>query len=181
MNTKAKEFRAKRLGRKKRPFTAGVDSLSASSERRRRHSNQSQPDPERQPALDERVPALLLDAISSVQAVIASASMRLPYGEVRQSTAVSEEQKRQLTHAIREVAEKYPAFFTQNKAAIDFSVAWAAVHAAHFDNLFALTDRTNTGEEPCCSRGDALLAGLLVLGPLLIFAVVSIVHHLRRV
>lgn len=129
--------------------------------------------------LDERVPALLLDAMSSVNAAITSAITSLPYTEARLAAATDDGEKCELTHAIQEVAEKHPKFFKQNRAPIEFGVAWAAVHAKHFDNLLARGD--GTVEELACSPLQAFLLMAVILAPLLIFAFVSITQHARRV
>lgn len=146
--------------------------------KRRVAQRSSQPRQE-QIVLDERVPGLLLDAISSVNAATASAIMGLPYSEARQAAAPNEEEKRELTCAVREVAEKHPEFFKQNKVAIEFGVAWAAVHAKHFDNL--LTRCSDTLEESACLPLQVLVLVAVVLAPLLILVVVAIAQDARRV
>ena len=179
MNSNATNVHTRRPPRKKKALADDPSSLRGSGSTKCPHPPQSHTSS--QPVLDQRVPELLLDAISSVKAAIVSASARLPYGEARQAMAVDEQEQQELTRALREAAERHPAFFRQNKTEIEFCVAWAAVHAAQIDSLLILTDNTNTMEEPGCSPRGSLFVALLVLGPLLIFAVISIVQHLRRV
>jgi hypothetical protein len=179
METNDKSVRSKQV-RKKKPLQGRPNPVFENHENKW-PSNQAQQHPERRPLLDDRVPAMLIDAISSVNAAIGSASVRVPYSEARQAMALNEQEKHKLTRAIQGVAEKHPPFFAQNKEAIEFCVAWAAVQAAHIDNFLTLTDNTNAVQEPGCSSREALLGVLLVLGPLLIFAGISIVQHLRRV
>ena len=181
MNANVKRARAEGRLRKKKPTTTSSRSPSSIRRGTPKCSNQPHPQIERGPVLDERVSTMLLEAISSVNAAIASANTKLTYAEARQAMAVDEEEKRELTSAVQEIVNKHSAFFSENKAAIELCVAWAAVHAAHVDNFSALADSTNTVKEAACSPGEAFLVALLVLGPLAIFAVVSIVRHLRRV
>jgi hypothetical protein len=177
MNAKDKGTRAEYRGHKKPP-TKQPRLPSAISGSRRQRSSHSQPQPGGRPVLDERVPTLVLDVISSIGAAIASASMRVPYSEARQAMASNEDEKCELTRAVVEVAEKHYAFFKQNKAVIELGVVWAAVHVRHFDNFFARVD--GAVEEPVCSPRDALFFAAVALAPLLIFAFVSIVQHSRR-
>lgn len=163
----------------KEPPMAKSHSSSASRGDRRQRSKQSQPQQGGERVLDQRLPTMFFDAISSVSAAIASAIATLPYIEARQAMAVDEEETCELTRVIQEVAKKNPAFFKENEAAIEFSVVWAAVHAAHFDNFFAEAD--SGVEKSACSPREAFFLAAMIIAPLLILAVVSIVHHTRRV
>jgi hypothetical protein len=163
---------------KREPARRKPPLASTSNEGQQVRSNASRLRPGGRAVLDERVPVLLLDAISSVNAAIVSAIVRLPYIEVRQAIAADDEQKRELTLAIQGVAEKYRCVFTENKAAIEFGVAWAGVHAAHFDNFLARPDGPE--EQPALLLSEALFLAALVLAPLLILVVVSIVQNTRR-
>jgi len=177
MSADAKSTRAERGGSGKSTRTK-LQVPTKSERAMRQPSCQSHPQPERSPLLDERVPALLIDATESVTAAIASATTKLSYREAHQAMAVNCEKKRELIGAIQELVDKHRTFFTVNKAVIEFGVAWAGVHAAHIDKFFAGTDRE--AEQPALLPSEALFLVIVVLAPLLIFAVVSIVQHTRR-
>jgi hypothetical protein len=180
MNADAKSKRCERGGGRK-SLTRVLQVPTTAVREKRQPSCQSHPVPEKNPVLDERVPTLLIGAIRSVTAAIASANMKLTYREAHQAMAVNFEEKRELTNAIQEIVDKHPAFFTENKAAIEFGIDWAGLHGAKFDIIFAITDDANTVERAALSPGEALFVALLVFAPLAIFAVVSLVQHLRRV
>jgi hypothetical protein len=113
MNANAKNFHTKRPARKKKPLAAGPSSLRGSGSTQCPHHSQSHQSG--QPVLDQRVPELLLDAISSVKAAVVSASVRLPYGEVQQAMAVNEQERQELTRALQEAAERHPRFSDRTK------------------------------------------------------------------
>lgn len=128
--------------------------------------------------MDDRTLTMLLDAISSVSAAIVSATVGLPYIEARKTMAPNDEEKLRVSCAVREVADLYESFFTENKIALEFGITWAGVQAAHFDNFFTRTDST-AGQSPL-RPSQALFLAIIVLAPLLIFAVVSIVQYTKR-
>jgi hypothetical protein len=147
------------------------------------------PEPEERPILDDRVPALLFEALASVQAAIVSASQRVPYGVLRQTVAIAEEEKRELARAAQKVVAKHADFFVQHKDALEFVTALMAVNSTRMDYLLSAIDQSVASAEPIgcespgghvCSAGEALGIALIVLAPLGLLAVVLIVEHLRR-
>src|SRR5215471_2267445 len=121
MSADAKSTRAERGGSGKSTRTK-LQVPTKSERAMRQPSCQSHPQPERSPLLDERVPALLIDATESVTAAIASATTKLSYREAHQAMAVNCEKKRELIGAIQELVDKHRTFFTVNKAVIEFGV-----------------------------------------------------------
>jgi len=159
--------------RKKKLPTTKSRSLTKSNRGRQSSSNLLRP-----PVFDERASTMFLDAITSVNAAIASSIAGLPYIDARSAMAMDAEEKRELNLALEAVAEKYAPFFTKHKAALDFGIAWAGIHAAHIDNLFTRGD--SSVEQPPFKRSETLFLVALILTPLLIFAVISIAQHTRR-
>jgi hypothetical protein len=144
---------------------------------------------EDRPVLDERVPGLLFDSLTTAQAALVSASKEMPYTALRQAMAISEPEKRELTIAAQTAAGKYPDFFSQHKDGIEFGVAFMAINAAKIDQLLSLIDQSDNSPIPAdsgpfgehvCSAREALGIALIILAPLWLLALVLIVEHLRR-
>ena len=151
-------------------------------------SERSHPQPAARPILDERIPGLLSDSLTSVQAAIMSASEGLSYRTLRQAMTLGEQEKNELTSAAQAVAAKHPAFFAQHKDALELVIALTAFNAAHMDHLFSLLGQSDDSPAPkpvppgehVCSAHEALGMALIVLAPLGLFALVLLIQHLRR-
>jgi hypothetical protein len=139
--------------------------------------------------LDERIPGLLSDSLTSVQAAIMSASEGLPYRTVRQAMALGQEEKNELTSAVQAVVAKYPAFFAPHKDAFEFATVLTAINAAHMDHLFLLLGQSDTPPGPAepdppaehvCSTREALGMALIVLAPLGLLILVLLIQHWRK-
>lgn len=145
-------------------------------------------------ALDERIPGLLLDSLTTVQTAILSATERTPYRVLRQAIAISEAEKSELTTAAQAVAAKHPDFFCEHKDALEFALALTALTAMKFDHLLTAMDQSLTDEpnlspamardevsgQHICSAREALAIALVVLAPLAILALALLIPHLRR-
>jgi hypothetical protein len=152
-------------------------------------SERSRPQPEVRPILDARIPGLLSDSLTSVQAAIMSASKGLPYKALRQAMAIGEEEKHELTSAAQAAVAKYPAFFAEHKDAVEVVTVLMAINAAHMDHMFSLLGQSDgspalaqpgpLGEHVCSAR-EALGMALIVLAPLGLLALVLLIQHWRR-
>jgi hypothetical protein len=134
------------------------------------------------PALDERVPGLLLESLASVQAAIASASTGLPYSDLRKALRIGEDEKRELTSAAVSAAAEHPAFLSQHKDVLELAIVWAGMHAQRVDHLFSRGDEQGEAKaqsEHVCTGREAFFSALVILAPLLIFVVVQFLQYRR--
>lgn len=148
-------------------------------------SKPSQCLPDERPMLDERLPGLLLDALTPVAAAIASAATGMDYREARQAMAMGAEEKLQLSQALEQVAAKHATFVLAHGPLVEFAAVFSAVNAAHADHLLSLAKQTEgldteTGSPQACSKREAILVALLVLAPFVIAAIVLIVKGRKQ-
>ena len=137
-----------------------------------------------EPVLDEQLPGMLFDALATVQVVLGSANTGVPCAAMRPIMVLSQDERRELSRAVRSIATKHKAFFSEHKEIIEFTAVLATLHAAHVEAALAMPHAPQPGveksKERVCSSGEALVAGLYILAPIMFLAVVLIVKHLRR-
>lgn len=152
-------------------------------------SEPSRPQPEARSNLDERIPGLLWDSLTRVQAAIMSASKSIPYEALRQTMVLGKEEKNELTSGAQAVAAKYPAFFAEHKDVIEFVTVLTAFKALQMDHLLSLLSQSDRSPVPAesgpsgehvCSAREALAIVFIVLAPLGLLALVLLIQHLRR-
>lgn len=152
-------------------------------------SEPSRPQPEAHSNLDERIPGLLWDSLTRVQAAIMGASKGIPYEALRQTMVLGKEERNELTSAAQAVAAKYPAFFAEHKDLIEFVTVFMAFKAAQMDHLLSLLGQSDASPAPAepgppkdhvCSAREALAIALIILAPLGLLALVLLIQHLRR-
>lgn len=174
MYLKVKDTRENEQGSKKTP-------RGSSNPQRASAATSRKPQLQR-PVLDERVPGLLLDSLASVQAALASACTAVPYSDIRNALAVTDDEKRELTSMALSIAAEHPAFFSQHRDVLEFAVVWAGMHAVRVDHLFALGDEqpeTGARNERACTGREAVFFALVILAPLLIFVFVQALKFRR--
>ncbi len=123
--------------------------------------------------LDERLPGLFLDSLAPVEAAIGSAAAGVPYAAMRSAMNVDEDGRIKLLRSAKAAVAGHREFFAEHRAAFEFLIPLMAIIAAKVDGLLTLAgaEHENAGLEPApFSTRDALVIGLIVLGPALLLA-----------
>ncbi|MGH9475070.1 MAG: hypothetical protein ACRD1C_01930 [Terriglobales bacterium] len=129
------------------------------------------------PAMDGRLPGLLLDTLGVAAAAIASATTGVGYGELFSEMAFSAQERERLSAAAAAVASAHAAFFSLHRGAIELAATLAALESAHIHAALSAADiRAAESGQPAVglSGPAALAAAAVILAPLLILIVVLI-------
>lgn len=125
--------------------------------------------------LDDRLPGLLLDALTPVETAVLSAVSGVPYCTIRTIVNVDEIRKREICAAVQAVVTKHREVFAEYHGVLEFIVPFMAVTASQADCFLILADASRNesamSAEPCSPR-KALIIALIVLGPLALFGLV---------
>ena len=133
--------------------------------------------------LDSRLPGLFLDALTPVEAAIASAATRLPYVAMRSVVSLDEDRRGEILNATQAVVAKHPDFFAEHRSEIEFFVSLTAVTAAQVDHLVTLVDTEQAGSKQLakpCSAVEALAIALFVFAPLALFALILVLKRREK-
>jgi hypothetical protein len=129
-------------------------------------------EPEANPALDERLPALALGAFEVIEMLIVSTLARVPYTVIREVAQLTDDQRADIRRVAQKAADAHARFFAEHEDEVAFGIGLAAIQAVKLDQILLFT-ADERPFSPCETFG--ILA--IMFAPLLI---VLLLYALKR-
>lgn len=134
------------------------------------------PDPAPGPALDPRLCTIVLNALTSLEAFIASRTAGLPYSALRDALRFGEHEQEQIIGAAQAIAENHSDWMRDDGGPTFFLITLTAVQIAKLDALLLARPDPNPPHDPREARQELSWGLLVIFLPALLFGLIFLLR-----